>query len=87
MLQSLGRGSVGNPVLLVLIQVLDAFQDNDHGRQAAGYPDGAVHRGHHRQRGGDRDLQELEPFIKPLVVAALDVVPADLVLQPVPCRV
>ena len=43
MLQRLGRGPVGNPVLLELVQVLHSFKDNDHGGQAAGYPGWAVH--------------------------------------------
>jgi hypothetical protein len=37
-LQRLGRRTIGDPMLLELVGALGAFQDNDHGGQAAGYP-------------------------------------------------
>src|SRR6266542_656859 len=86
-LERLGGGAVGDPVLLELVEVLGALQHHDHRGQAAGHPHGTVDPGHHRQRRGNRQLQQLQPLVAALVVATLAVVPADLVLQPVPGRV
>jgi hypothetical protein len=62
-LQGLGAGAVGDPVLLELIQVLGAIQRDDRCGQAAGHPDGTVKAGHHWQGGGNRKLEQLEPLV------------------------
>jgi hypothetical protein len=55
---------------LELIEVLGALQhDNDRG-QAAGHPDRATHAGDDRQRRGDRKLEQLQPLLQTLVLAA-----------------
>src|SRR6266545_2597716 len=86
-LQRLGRGAVGDPVLMELEQVLGALQHDDDRGQAAGHPHGAADPRHHRQRRGDRELEQLQPLVQTLVLAAPAVVPADPVLEPVPGRV
>src|SRR5512140_3203611 len=87
MLERLGGGTVGDPVLLELVQMLGTLEYHDDRRQAAGHPDRTLYRGHHRQHRRHRDFQELEPLVEALVLAALAGIPADLVLQPVPGRI
>src|SRR5262249_35755423 len=87
MLECFGSGTVGDPVLLELVKMLDALQHHDHRGQAAGHPDRAMYRGYHRKRGSDRDLQQLEQLVAALVGTTLAVIPANLVLEPLPCRV
>ena len=69
-------------MLLELVQVLGALPRHDHRGQAAGDPHPAARARHHRQRRGDRQLQQLEPLVPALVVTALAVISAELVLQP-----
>src|SRR5690242_20483682 len=87
MLERLGGGTVGDPVLLELVQMLGTLEYHDDRRQTTGHPDRTVYRGHHRQHRRHRDFQELEPLVEALILAALAGVPADLTLQPVPGRI
>lgn len=84
MLERLGGGAVGDPVLLELIQVLSTLEHDDDGGKPAGHPDRALQPSHYRQGRGNGELEQLQPRVATLVLPALAVVPADLVFEPLP---
>src|SRR5215211_5456423 len=84
MLECLAGGPVGDPVLLVLAELLDPLEEQDDPAQAGGQP--------RRRAGGRRDwercgrdeLQQLQALEDPLRLGALAVVPVELVLKALP---
>jgi hypothetical protein len=51
--------------------VLGALEHHDCGGQPTGQPDWAAQPGDHRQRGRDRELQQLEPLVSALAGAVV----------------
>ena len=82
MLEPLAGGSVGGPVLLVLLELLQALHHHDQSAAASHQPHGRGGRGGHRDRRGDDDLAHLELLEPVLVLLAVGVVPGDLFLEP-----
>ena len=81
MLQGLGRGTVGSPVLLLLVELLEALE-NDH-RRPESRRDGRmeIECRHGWDRRSGNQLSRLHALEGSLVRDALAVVPLDLVLE------
>ena len=82
MLEALASGPVAGPVLLVLLQLLQALERDD--ERSAAMPISQVGASRPRRPGSPRrsDLKHLEALEPLLVVLALAVIPGDLVLEP-----
>src|ERR671930_470745 len=73
-LQRLGRGPKGAPVLLVLVELLEPFEDDDERAECRGEGRCEVECGDHGDRGRRQQLRSFDPFESAVVEAALVVV-------------
>src|SRR3954470_20266659 len=86
MLEPLAGRAIRGPVLLVLLELLEALEHEDEGSAAAHQPRRCARRRRDRDRRRRNDLADLEQLEPTLVELALRVVPGDLVLEPLPRR-
>jgi len=84
-LQRLAGRTIGKPVLLTLVQLLDRFDDQHEETEYRCHPLGLRLRNrkyrHERDQSGDDHLSELQDLVAALGSLALSVVRADLILQ------
>jgi len=87
--ERLAGGAVVGPVLLILIEVQQAFEHGDEDAQAGGdqLVVGEGQRGQKRDGGGGQYLDNLDALEDALRRPALAVVPVDLVFEPAEDRV
>ena len=76
-LQCLAGGAIRDPVGVVLVELLKAFDDGDRRTQHAKYPIRRRHRQPEEQRdhGTEDNNDDLEGLVAPLVASAMCVVP------------
>src|SRR5215210_1746872 len=87
MLERLRIRAIERPVLLVLVQLLKPLDDDNECPQRGGDRGvRAERRGNRDYRGGDQ-LDAFEHLEPPLILAALGVVPSNLILEPLHGRV
>ena len=84
-LQRLAGRTIGDPVLLILVQLLDRFDDQHQETEHRRHPFELWLRDrkyrHERYQSGDDHLSELQDLVAALGSLALSVVRADLILQ------
>src|SRR5260370_5567743 len=82
-------GSIGNPILLVLVEVQHPLQHSYEGAESSGHPKHTVkfERREKRYQCCSRNLDYLDPFIVSLVGCALSVIPCDLIFEPLHRRI
>jgi len=87
MLECFGRGPIGDPLLLELVEVLCALKDDDDCSQTTGDPDWTAEPCDHRQSRSNHKLKKFQLLEPSLILLTLVAIPANLGLQPLPGRV
>ena len=80
--QGLARRTITDAVLEILVELKQCLQHRNQNPQAAGQRSRKVKARGQRHNASRDDFNALQPFVHPAIVAALAIVPADLVFQP-----